>query len=259
MGNDLVVSSKKAACTSGDTIERVSLTNLAGTWFVGDQKIVIENSIATVYKRDEAECWVHQEMSEIKDEQLYFQFKDHILSKGRMRADSNELMFRDGEDVLIWTREDPFYMVDHEVEDMSWSTCLPDLTKVGSALEIGGECLSLRHPSEMGANDPPKKCDGLELTPTDSYEEGQPIPSDSTEEPYLDDYLPPIHDLCIQCSPTILNSPSAIMVPNKGYDYFDSEGSVSNLSSEDSMSELDSSDFIVEASWVDDDFFASEI
>jgi len=259
MGNDLVVFSQKTACTSGKAIERVSLTNLAGTWFVGDQKIVIENSIASVYKRDESECWALQESSEIKDQQLYFQFKDHILSKGRMRADSNELMFRDGEDVLIWTREDPFYMADHEVDDMNWSTCLPDLTKVGSAYEIGGECLSLRHPSEMGANDRPKKCNRPELTPTDSYEEGQPIPSDSTEEPYMDDYLPPIHDLHIHCSPTILNSKSAIMVPNKGYDYFDSEDSVSDNSSEDSISEPDSSDFIVEASWVDDDFFSSEI
>jgi len=247
MGNDLVVFSQKYACTSGEPTERVSLTNLAGTWFVGDQKIVIENSIATVYKRDESDCWVPQESSEIKDQQLYFQFKDHILSKGRMRTDSNELMFRDGEDVLIWTREDPFYMDENDLEDLDWS-----------AQEVGGECLSLRHPSEMGAIDRPKTCDGLELTPTDSYE-GLPIPSDCTEEPYLDDYLPPVHDLDLKRSHPISNSKLTIMVPNKGYDYFDSEDSVSDNSSEDSISEPDSSDFIVEASWVDDDFFSSEI
>jgi len=239
MGNNLVLPSKNAACISGNAIERVSLTNLAGTWFVGDQKIVIENSIATVYKRDEA-YWVHQESSEIKDQQLYFQFKDHILSKGRVRAESNELMFRDGEDVRIWTREDPFYTADHEGEDMDWSSCLPDLALGDSAHEVGGECLSLRHPSEMGANERPKKCDKPELTPTDSYEEGLPVPGDSAEEPHLDDFLPPVDDL--------------IMVSNKGCDHLDS---VSNYS-EDSMSDLDSSD-IVEASWVDDDFFASEI
>jgi len=263
MGNDLVVSSQKAAYTNANDIERASLSNLAGTWFVDDQKIVIENNLATVYQRNESECWVHYESLEVKDQHLYFQFKDHILSKGRMRADSNELMFRNGEDVRLWTREDPFYMVDHEIEDMAWSTCLPGLNTSDSTNEVGGECLSLRHPSEMGANKCPKKYDEPELTPTDSYEEGLPVPDDSAEEPLPDDYLPPVNDLDLEYSATrITKSKSAIIVPSKGYDDDDFDDSMLPDDSSDyllSMSDIDSSDDMVEASWVDEQFFASEV
>jgi len=67
----------------------------------------------------------------------------------------------------------------------------------------------------------------------------------------MDDYLPPVHDLDLQSCTTILNSKRAITVPSKGFDDLDVEDNMSNISSEESYSDFDSSDLEVEASWVD--------
>jgi len=144
---------------------RVTMEHLEGTWYVDAQKVVIENSKANVYKRV-LDQWVQAEIIHIKDEQLHFQFKDHILSKGRLRATSAELMFRNGEDVRIWTRQNPFSKNEFMCPD------------------IGGESLSLRHPSDMGANKPTasqsEQCG--DILPYDSYEEKLHAPDDSAEE-----------------------------------------------------------------------------
>ena len=54
--------------------------------------------------------------------------------------------------------------------------------------EVGGDCLSLRHPDKMGANTYESP-----MTPSDSYEDGLPVPDDSAiDSEELPDALPEV-------------------------------------------------------------------
>merc|ERR1719204_2171538 len=110
----------------------------------------------------------------------------------------------------------------------------------------------------MGANEGAVKDGELVLTPTDSYEEGLPIPDDSAEEPHLDD-LPPVDNLVKQFAPG--KEKEMIIVPSKGYYDEDYEDLMTPDSSDSilAISDRESSDTLVEASWVDENFFASEV
>jgi len=228
-------------CATAINQGRATLQNIAGTWFVDDRKIVIARNRAAVYKRDGVQTWQFQESVEVKDEFLHFQFKNHILSKGRLRANSSELMFRHGEDVRIWTRQDPFLLGDLD-------RCLdfnhPDCDK-----SIGGDCLSLRHPSEMGANEGRKSCNGeLALGPSDSYEERLPVPGDSAEDEFPDEVLPIVDPQAFSNSIMVLRA-SKIASSLQDWDSGDSDDF---YSSSTCLSDFNS----IEPSWVDDSFFS---
>lgn len=279
MGNQLLTDSTVFSTTaSNERSERATLKSISGTWFVDDQKIVIENNMAVVFKRNGEQSWGYQESIEIKEESLHFEIKKFILSKGRLRASSRELMFRYGEDVRIWTREDPFIL--EKIEDFDVPNCD----------EQGGDCLSLRHPSEMGANER-ESCveevggDSLSLrhpdrmganmyessmSPLDSYEDGLPVPDDSAiDSEELPDKLPEVtptlHDLGDETLPAGDTLPSVLwtnpcvfqssVAHNSSKHFLDDLQFISDSSGY--ISDVSSSDLLLmhEPSWVDDGFF----
>jgi len=277
MGNQILTESTVFSVKSAtnERAERATLKSISGTWFVNDQKIVIENNLAVVFKRTGEESWGYQESVEIKEESLHFEIKKFILSKGRLRANSRELMFRYGEDVRIWTREDPFIL--KKIDDSDFPNCD----------EQGGDCLSLRHPSEMGANErgigiEEVGGDGLSLrhpekmganmcespmTPSDSYEDGLPMPDDSangSEElpDTLPEVTPSMNDLgdntlhvtntlrsVLWTNPCVFQSSIAYDSTNRFLD------DLEFISDSSYISDVSSSDLLHEPSWVDDGFF----
>jgi len=273
MGNQLLTDS--TVFSNNATNERATLKSISGTWFVDDQKIVIENNLAVVFKRNGEQSWGYQESIKIKEESLHFEIKKFILSKGRLRANSRELMFRYGEDVRIWTREDPFIL--KKIEDLDVPNCdeqggdclsLCHPSEMGAnereicIEEVGGDCLSLRHPDKMGANTYESP-----MTPSDSYEDGLPVPDDSAiDSEELPDTLPEVtpsmHDLgddplhAAGALPSVLTNP-CVFQSSIAYDS-------SNIFLEDLtfisdssyISDVSSSDLLMhEPSWVDDGFF----
>jgi len=286
MGNQLLADSTVFSTNATNEIaERATLKIISGTWFVDDQKIVIENNLAVVFKRNGEQSWGYQESVEIKEESLHFEIKKFILSKGRLRANSRELMFRYGEDVRIWTREDPFIL--KKIEDFDVPICdeqggdclsLRHPSDMGAnereicIEEVGGDCLSLRHPDKMGAN-----AYESPMTPSDSYEDGLPLPDDSAiDSEELPDTLPEVtphsrifkyflsmHDFgddplhAADALPSVLRTNPCVFQSSVAYDssnlFLDDLQFISDSSY---ISDVSSSDLLMhEPSWVDDGFF----
>lgn len=112
---------------SSQTQNRLTLDDIAGVWYYDSLRIIVcEKGFAEIFEYREK--WVFKETAQIKDETIAFKIDGFVLSKKR-RNEIKELVWRDGENVILWVRDDPFAR--------------------------GADPLALEHPSNMNCNVPP--------------------------------------------------------------------------------------------------------
>lgn len=109
---------------------RLTLDDIAGVWYYDSVRIIVcEKGFAQIFEY--RENWVFKETAQIKDETIAFKIDGFVLSKKKGRNEIKELVWRDGENVILWVRDDPFAR--------------------------GADPLALEHPSNMNCNVPPTK------------------------------------------------------------------------------------------------------
>jgi len=154
MGNQQAIKIDSNHSKPCEKQNRLTIEDIVGDWYYDSLRVVVcEKGFATIFEFQGN--WVFKKTSHIKDETIAFKIDGFVLSKKKGRTEIKELVWRHGENVILWVREDPFARGE-------------------------GDPLALEHPSNMNCIVPPTACN-------------VPSPDRKATEECPDSILPDVH------------------------------------------------------------------
>lgn len=131
MGNQQAIKIDSNHCKPSEKQNRLTIEDIVGDWYYDSLRVVVcDKGFAKIFEF--RGNWVLKKTAQIKDETIAFKIDGFVLSK-KKRTEIKELVWRHGENVIIWVREDPFSRGE-------------------------GDPLALEHPANMNCIVPPTAC-----------------------------------------------------------------------------------------------------